>query len=82
MNDQPHQPALFIGIDWVHPGTTDPDVDGAAAMVEALKARGVLLGKAGQHGNVVKVRPPLVLEQEHADLFIEAFVDALPSLPG
>lgn len=67
---------LFIGIDWVTPGTTEPDVAGAAQMVEALKARGILLGKAGQHGNVLKIRPPLVLESEHADLFIDAFTDA------
>lgn len=67
---------LFIGIDWVTPGTTEPDVAGAAAMVEALKARGVLLGKAGQHGNVLKIRPPLVLESQHADLFLEALAGA------
>ena len=64
---------LFIGIDWVHPETTDPDADGARVMVEALKSRGMLLGKDGQHGNVLKIRPPLVFEQEHADVFMEAF---------
>ncbi len=71
---------LFIGIDWVTPGTTDPDVPGAAAMVEALKVRGMLISKAGQHGNVLKVRPPLVIEQEQADLFIDAFSDALSAV--
>ncbi|MEM7092686.1 MAG: aminotransferase class III-fold pyridoxal phosphate-dependent enzyme [Actinomycetota bacterium] len=68
---------LFIGVDWVVPGTTEPDVAGAAAMVEALKDRGVLLGKAGQHGNVIKIRPPLVFDQEHAAIFLDAFRDAL-----
>lgn len=68
---------LFIGIDWVHPGTTDPDVEGAARMVEALKQRGMLLGKAGQHGNVLKIRPPLVFEHEHSELFLAAFHDAV-----
>lgn len=68
---------LFVGIDWVLPGTTTPDVAGAAAMVEALKAKGILLGKAGQHGNVLKVRPPLVFEQSHADLFLAAFTEVL-----
>jgi 4-aminobutyrate aminotransferase-like enzyme len=64
---------LFVGIDWVHPGTTEPDVDGAAAMVEALKNRGMLMGKAGQHGNVLKIRPPLVFDHDHAELFLTAF---------
>jgi 4-aminobutyrate aminotransferase-like enzyme len=68
---------LFVGIDWVLPGTTTPDVAGAAAIVEALKAKGMLLGKAGQHGNVLKVRPPLVFEQSHADLFLAAFTKVL-----
>jgi 4-aminobutyrate aminotransferase-like enzyme len=68
---------LFVGIDWVYPGTTDPDVEGAAAMVESLKSRGMLLGKAGEHGNVLKIRPPLVFEQEHAELFLDALAGAV-----
>ena len=68
---------LFIGIDWVAPGTTDPDVVGAQRMVESLKSRLILLGKAGQHGNVLKIRPPLVFQDEHAELFLEAFKDCL-----
>ncbi|MGI9608977.1 MAG: aspartate aminotransferase family protein [Acidimicrobiia bacterium] len=68
---------LFVGVDWVHPGSTDPDVDGAAAMVESLKSKGMLLGKAGQHGNVLKIRPPLVFEDDHADVFLSAFSEAV-----
>lgn len=68
---------LFVGIDWVHPGTTEPDVAGAEAMVEDLKARGMLLGKAGEHRNVLKIRPPLVFEQEHAELFLDALTGAV-----
>ena len=68
---------LFIGIDWVEPGTNNPDVGGVQRMVESLKSRFVLLGKAGQHGNVLKIRPPLVFEDEHAELFLEAFRDSL-----
>ena len=71
---------LFIGIDWVHPGTTNPDVEGAATVVEAMKDRGVLMGKAGQHGNVLKVRPPLVFDHDNAKLFTDCFVDALDHL--
>ena len=68
---------LFIGIDWVHPGTTDPDVPGAARMVEAMKGLGVLMGKAGQHGNVLKLRPPLVFDHDNAAVFMDAFSEAL-----
>lgn len=68
---------LFIGIDWVTPGTTEPDVAGAAQMVEGLKRRNMLLGKAGQHRNVLKIRPPLVFDETHAGLFLDAFSDAV-----
>lgn len=68
---------LFLGIDWVHPGTTRPDADGAEEMVEALKNRGMLLGTDGQHDNVLKIRPPLVFEAEHADLFLTAFAEVV-----
>ncbi|MCP3935897.1 MAG: aminotransferase class III-fold pyridoxal phosphate-dependent enzyme [Actinomycetia bacterium] len=68
---------LFLGIDWVQPHTTDPDPAGAKALVEALKRRGMLLGQSGQHGNVLKIRPPLVFDSEHAGLFLGAFEAAL-----
>jgi len=68
---------LFIGVDWVAPGTSIPDVAGAQRIVEKLKSRFVLLGKAGQYGNVLKIRPPLVFEDAHANIFLEAFEDSL-----
>jgi len=68
---------LFVGIDWVHPSTTDPDPDGATRMVEALKHRSMLMGQAGQHRNVLKIRPPLVFDRSHADVFLPAFIGAL-----
>lgn len=68
---------LFIGIDWVKPGTRIPDPVGAQQMVERLKSRFVLVGKAGQHGNVLKIRPPLVFNNEHTSIFLNAFEDSL-----
>lgn len=68
---------LFVGIDWVHPGTTDPDPGGAKAMVEALKERRMLIGTDGRHNSVLKIRPPLVFGHDNADEFLDAFRDAL-----
>jgi len=73
---------LFIGVDWVHPGTTDPDPDGAAAVVEAMRSRRVLLSRAGEHGNVLKIRPPLIFDSEHADILLEAFAEATDGTLG
>lgn len=37
----------------------------------------MLLGTDGQHDNVLKIRPPLVFEAEHADLFLTAFAEVV-----
>ena len=68
---------LFIGVDWVHPDSNAPDTVGARQMVEVLKSRGMLLGKAGQHGNVLKIRPPLVFDRTNAADFLEVFIAAV-----
>ena len=49
----------------------------ADVIINRLRQAGFLLGRAGPHGNVLKIRPPLVFEQEHADLFLTAFEDAV-----
>jgi 4-aminobutyrate aminotransferase-like enzyme len=36
-----------------------------------------LLSNAGALKNVLKVRPPLVFEQQHADQFLAAFTEIL-----
>lgn len=69
---------LFIGIEWVKDrGSKDPDPDGAEEVMNRLRRAGFLMGRSGQHGNVLKVRPPLVFGREHADLFLEGFAAAV-----
>jgi 4-aminobutyrate aminotransferase-like enzyme len=69
---------LFLGIDWVSdPTGKTPDREGARRIVNRLRERGFLLESAGAHFNVLKIRPPLVFEREHADLFLEAFEQAV-----
>src|SRR5262249_5818964 len=38
----------------------------AEAVVDATRERGVLIGRTGRTGNVLKIRPPLVFGEEHA----------------
>jgi 4-aminobutyrate aminotransferase-like enzyme len=65
---------LFIGIEMVADKTTKaPDRNRAVVVVNRLKDLGYLTSNAGAFGNVVKIRPPLVFEQQHADGFLEAF---------
>ncbi len=72
---------LFVGIDWViDRDGREPDVAGAVRVANALKDRGFLVSNAGAHDNLVKIRPPLVFERRHADLFLEAFADTVAAV--
>jgi 4-aminobutyrate aminotransferase-like enzyme len=41
---------------------------------------GVLAGSEGIHGNIVKLRPPLVFRREHVDHAVLAFERSLSAL--
>lgn len=67
---------LFVAIEWVKSrDSKEPDRDGAVEVVNALKDRGFLIGNAGAHGNVLKLRPPLVFSNENVDAFLEAYAE-------
>ena len=88
---QPHYPVmgdvrghgLFVGVDLVEdPVTKASDREAAADIVNALKDRGFLAGSAGALGNVLKLRPPLVLSAADADAFLAAFREVMADRCG
>jgi 4-aminobutyrate aminotransferase len=62
---------LMMGVELVQPGTKTPDVAAAARVMEATKAAGLLVGKGGLYGNVLRIAPPLVLTEAEADEGLE-----------
>ena len=52
--------------------------DLAARVTDELREAGILVGLTGKHDDVLKIRPPLVFTDEHA----EALVAALDRLLG
>ncbi len=74
---------LFLGIELVTDrASRRPDWRGAVAFSNRLKDHGVLLSNAGAHGNVLKVRPPLVFGHDDAARFLEAFALTLEEFGG
>jgi 4-aminobutyrate aminotransferase-like enzyme len=72
---------LFVGVEWVSDkANKTPDREGAARVANIMKDKGFLLSNAGALGNVLKVLPPLVFQQEHADLFLTAFDEMLDEI--
>ena len=69
---------LLIGVELVvDRESRSPDPELADRVVNAMRDRGVLIGRTGRHENVLKVRPPLVFGPEHVDLLVRALDDAL-----
>ena len=71
---------LFIGVDLVEPA--DPAAARPAPalttrLVNGLRQRGVLLSATGPQASTLKIRPPLVFGDEHADLLVDALDQAL-----
>jgi 4-aminobutyrate aminotransferase-like enzyme len=69
---------LYCGVEIA--GTADEARRRAAAIVNGLRRRRVLIGACGPDGNVLKIRPPLPFAAEHADRLVEA-LDAVLSQP-
>jgi len=73
---------LFIGVDLVRDrATREPDGALASRVVNGLRRRRVLVSSCGRHGNVLKLRPPLVFGREHAEMLVDA-LDRTLADPG
>ena len=66
----------------MHPGSNEADAARAAEFLDACRAHGLLVGKGGLYGNVIRIAPMLnVTEAEMAEgiaamLATIAYIDA------
>ena len=59
---------LFLGIEMVKDRTTlEPAPKEASAIVDSMREKGVLLSTDGAHHNVIKIKPPMVLNEDDVD---------------
>ena len=76
-----HGTGLFFGAELVlDRSLRSPAVDMATAVVDAMRDRGILIGKGGIHNNMLKIRPPMPFSRENADLLVSALDDVLAGL--
>ena len=71
-----------IGLAWgvelvVDPSTREPDGARAREVCDRMRQLRVLVGTTGRHGNVLKVRPPLALDETHVRTLVGALETAL-----
>ncbi len=67
---------LLLGVELADEARA-PVAGHARKVTEALRERGILLSATGPAGNVLKIRPPLVFQREHADLLLQALDEVL-----
>jgi 4-aminobutyrate aminotransferase len=70
---------LMLAVELVEPGTLTPDPATTARVFEECRANGLLVGRGGLYGNVVRMGPPLTLTEAEAKEGLDILVAALAS---
>lgn len=74
---------LFNSVELVaDPLSKTPDPALASALINGLRRRKVLIGAAGSHGNILKIRPPLCFTAANLETFLAAVEDTLADVTG
>jgi alanine-glyoxylate transaminase / (R)-3-amino-2-methylpropionate-pyruvate transaminase len=69
---------LMLGVELVRDRQTkEPATAETAEVVERCKERGLLVGKGGLHGNVLRIKPPMCLTKDDADFLADCLDEAL-----
>jgi len=73
---EPHGAGLLLGVDVLNTDGS-PDSDLAHRVMNHMRQNRVLIGTTGPNANVLKIRPPIVFNQEHAELLLASLANAL-----
>jgi 4-aminobutyrate aminotransferase-like enzyme len=74
---------LMTGVEIVHDrASREPAGDLAKRVKDEVAERGVLIGTTGRHGNVLKIRPPLVITADEAGLIVATLDAVLTEIGG
>jgi 4-aminobutyrate aminotransferase len=68
---------LMLAIEFTRPGTTEPDPAATLRVFDECRRGGLLVGKGGLYGNVIRMGPPLTLTEEEAREGLAVLVDAI-----
>jgi len=68
---------LMLGVELVRPGGLEPNPEAAAWMLEETRRNGLLVGKGGLYGNVLRIAPPMSLTEAEAREGGDILVDAI-----
>jgi 4-aminobutyrate aminotransferase-like enzyme/Ser/Thr protein kinase RdoA (MazF antagonist) len=76
-----HGHGLYLGLELVTDRDSRfPDALATRDLCERLRQLGVIMQPTGDHGNVLKIKPPLVISADEADFFVAMVDQALADL--
>jgi alanine-glyoxylate transaminase/(R)-3-amino-2-methylpropionate-pyruvate transaminase len=83
---QRHQPigdvrgmGLMLGVELVTDRKSkEPAKAQTAQLLELCRERGLLVGKGGLHGNVLRLKPPMCLSKDDADFLADCLDETIP----
>lgn len=74
---------MIVGLEFVtDQARKTPAIAETATLIDMMRAEHILVGKAGPHHNVLKMRPNFAWEKSHVDRFIGALDRCLDRLAG
>ncbi len=69
---------LMLGVELVlDRQSKEPATTQTADVLEWCKDRGLLLGKGGLYGNVLRIKPPMCITKDDADFLVECLDETL-----
>ncbi|KRT82068.1 hypothetical protein AMK59_3671 [Oryctes borbonicus] len=72
---------LMIGVEMVKPGTKEPlQPNKFLKFFDTCMNLGILLGKGGAYGNIIRVQPPMCITNEDVDFTVSVMKQALQEL--
>ncbi len=72
---------LMLGVELVRDrDTKEPATKEAADVLEGTKDRGLLIGRGGVHGNVLRIKPPMCITKTDVDFLADCLDQTLSSI--
>jgi 4-aminobutyrate aminotransferase-like enzyme len=72
---------LILGIELVRDlASKEPATMETVNVLEMCKERGLLLGKGGRFGNVLRIKPPMCLTTDDADFLVDCLDEVFEAI--
>jgi 4-aminobutyrate aminotransferase len=73
---------LMLAIEFVEPGTLNPNAYATGRVFEECKKRGLLVGKGGLYGNTIRMGPPMTLTDDEAREGLHILLESIAIVDG